>query len=105
LWLNGALDGKPAGAFTSSGSLHGGQESTLLGMLLPLIHHGMLIVGIPFSTTRLAETAGGGTPYGASHVAGANADSALSADERALAETLGRRVAQCAVTVAGVAGA
>ena len=99
LWLAGALDGKPGGVFTSTGSQHGGQESTLLSMLLPLLHHGMLIVGIPFSGTGLAETAAGGTPYGASHVAGANADSTLTADERRFAEILGRRVAQCAVAV------
>lgn len=101
LWLAGALDGKPGGVFTSSGSQHGGQESTLLSMLLPLIHHGMVAVGIPFSGTRLADTVAGGTPYGASHVAGANADSELTADERAFAEILGRRVAKCAVALAG----
>jgi len=101
LWLAGALDGKPGGVFTASASQHGGQESTLLSMQLPLIHHGMLLVGIPFCATRLADTTGGGTPYGASHVAGANADSELSADERALAETLGRRVASVAVALAG----
>jgi len=101
LWLSGALDGKPGGVFTSGGSQHGGQESTLLAMLLPLIHHGMLVVGIPFSGTALADTAGGGTPYGASHVAGANADATLTADERALAEILGRRVAKCAVALSG----
>lgn len=96
LWLSGALDGKPAGAFTSSGSLHGGQESTLLSMLLPLIHHGMVVVGIPFSGTALGHTETGGTPYGASHVAGADGSRPLSADEKRLAETLGRRVARYA---------
>lgn len=101
LWLSGALDGKPGGVFTSGGSQHGGQESTLLAMLVPLIHHGMLAVGIPFSGTALADTVSGGTPYGASHVAGANADAVLTRDERALAEILGRRVARCAVALAG----
>lgn len=107
LWMAGALDGKPCGVFTSGGSQHGGQESTLLSMLLPLIHHGMVAVGIPFSGTRLADTKAGGAPYGASHVAGANADSTLSADEIAFADILGRRVAKCAMALAtaGVAGA
>lgn len=106
LWLAGALDGKPCGVFTSAGSQHGGQESTLLSMLLPLIHHGMVAVGIPFCGTRLADTASGGTPYGASHVAGANAHPVLTRDETAFAETLGRRVARCAsaLATAGIAG-
>jgi len=99
LWRAGALDGKPGGVFTSTGSQHGGKESTLLSMLLPLLHHGMLIVGIPFSGTDLADTAAGGTPYGGSHVAGANADSTLTADGGRFAEILGRRVAKCAVAV------
>ena len=101
LWLSGALDGKPAAVFTSSGSMHGGQESTLLSMMLPLIHHGMVMVGIPFSGTTLGHTATGGTPYGASHVAGADNRLPLSADEKRLAETLGRRVARCATALAG----
>lgn len=101
LWLSGALDGKPAAVFTSSGSMHGGQESTLLSMMLPLIHHGMVMVGIPFSGTPLGHTATGGTPYGASHVAGVDNRLPLSADEKRLAETLGRRVARCAKALAG----
>ncbi len=100
LWLSGALDGKPAGVFTSSGSLHGGQESTLLSMMLPLIHHGMVMVGIPFSRTALGHTRTGGTPYGASHVAGGDNAMPFSADEKRLAATLGRRVAQCALALA-----
>lgn len=95
LWLSGALDGKPAGVFTSSGSMHGGQESTLLTMMLPLIHHGMLMVGIPFNGTPLSTTQTGGTPYGASHVAGSDNRLPLSDDEKQIATTLGRRVAHC----------
>ncbi len=101
LWLSGALDGKPAAVFTSSGSSHGGQESTLLSMMLPLIHHGMVMVGIPFSGTALGHTTTGGTPYGAGHVAGVDNSRPLSADEKRLAETLGRRVARCAAALAG----
>ena len=97
LWMNGALDGKPAGVFTASASMHGGQESTLLAMLRPLLHHGMVVVGIPFHRTALAQTRGGGTPYGASHVAGADGKLPLSDDEKSLAEILGRRVARCAL--------
>ena len=97
LWLSGALDGKPAAVFTSSGSMHGGQESTLLSMMLPLIHHGMILVGIPFNGTALSHTTTGGTPYGASHVAGADNRLPLSTDETRLTETLGRRVARWAL--------
>jgi len=97
LWLEGALAGKPAGVFTSTQTQHGGQESTLLTMMLPLLHHGMYLVGLPYTEPALTSTRGGGTPYGASHVAGAH--SALSEDERALAQALGRRVAQLAVTL------
>ncbi len=105
LWLNGALVGKPAAVFTSSQSQHGGQESTLLSMMLPLMHHGMLLMGIPFTETALTTTREGGTPYGASHVAGAAAAarggapaaSVLSASETTLARALGARVAQLAV--------
>ncbi len=97
LWLSGALDGKPAAVFTSSGSMHGGQESTLLSMMLPLIHHGMILVGIPFNGTALSHTTTGGTPYGATHVAGADNRLPLSTDETRLAETLGRRVARWAL--------
>ncbi|MGR3914995.1 MAG: NAD(P)H:quinone oxidoreductase [Gammaproteobacteria bacterium] len=105
LWMNGALDGKPAGVFTSSASMHGGQESTLLAMMRPLLHHGMVVVGIPFHRTALAQTTGGGTPYGASHVAGGDGELPLSDEEKSLAETLGRRVARCAVALCGVTAA
>jgi len=98
LWLGGGLDRKPAGVFTSTGSLHGGQESTLLSMMLPLLHHGMYVVGLPFTAEALNRTRTGGTPYGASHLAGAGGDAArLSDDERELARLLGRRVAELAV--------
>ena len=92
-WVSGTLSGKPAGVFTSTGTMHGGQESTLLSMMLPLLHHGMLLVGIPFTEDALNATASGGTPYGASHVAGVDGESPISDDERSLARTLGRRVA------------
>lgn len=95
-WVSGTLIGKPAAAFTSTGTMHGGQESTLLTMLLPLLHHGMLIVGIPFSEADLSSTPGGGTPYGASHVAGPNNDRELIEEEKRLARALGRRVAHVA---------
>jgi NAD(P)H dehydrogenase (quinone) len=94
LWLAGALAGKPAAVFTSTGSQHGGQESTLLSMLLPLLHHGMLIVGVPYTEAALNTTKSGGTPYGASHVAGSRADPNLHADEREIARALGRRLAE-----------
>lgn len=97
LWLNGALSGKPAAVFSSSQTLHGGQESTLLSMMLPLLHHGMLIVGLPFTEPAVNDTRTGGTPYGATHVAGmAPAKAELSADEQVLARALGARVAQLA---------
>jgi NAD(P)H dehydrogenase (quinone) len=96
-WLSGALSGKPAGVFTSTSSLHGGQESTLLTMSVPLLHHGMLLVGIPFSEAALVETTTGGTPYGASHVARDKADTALSKEETQVAQTLGKRVATAAL--------
>ena len=96
LWMTGALIDKPAAVFTSSSSLHGGQESTLLSMALPLIHHGMLVVGLPYSEPELMSTATGGTPYGASHVAGPDNDRDLSSDEMALAKALGARVANLA---------
>ena len=97
LWLNGALSGKPAALFTSTGTLHGGQESTLLSMMLPLLHHGMLIVGIPYSEPDLASTTDGGTPYGASHLAGMTDQREISPLERRLCVALGRRLAQVAV--------
>ena len=95
-WASGALVGKPAAMFTSTSTLHGGQESTLLSMLLPLLHHGALIVGIPFTEPEISTTTTGGSPYGASHVAGTSGDRAISDDERTLARKLGRRVAQIA---------
>jgi NAD(P)H dehydrogenase (quinone) len=96
LWLNGALDRKPAGVFTSTSTMHGGQESTLLSMMLPLLHHGMYLVGLPYTAEALTRTAGGGTPYGASHVSGRNRSASLSDDERELARLLGQRVAELA---------
>ncbi len=99
-WVSGTLAGKPAGVFTSTGTMHGGQESTLLSMMLPLLHHGMLLVGIPYTEDALNTTTGGGTPYGASHVAGLDDDSSISDDERTLARTLGRRVAGIAAKLA-----
>lgn len=101
LWLSGALVGKPAAVFTSTGSLHGGQESTLLSMMLPLMHHGMVLVGLPYTEPQLSSTTTGGTPYGASHHAGAgSAPKPPSSDELALAEALGRRVANIALRLA-----
>ena len=96
LWLKGTMSGKPAAVFTSTASMHGGQESTLLSMMLPLLHHGMLIVGVPYSEPELMSTRSGGTPYGASHVAGANADQPISEDERRLCIALGTRLAETA---------
>mgnify|MGYP006281562487 CR=1 FL=1 len=100
LWLKGALAGKPAAVFTSTGTLHGGQETTLTSMMLPLLHHGMLLVGLPYSEPALSATTGGGTPYGASHVAGATGDRALSEDEKKLCVALGRRLAAAALKLA-----
>jgi NAD(P)H dehydrogenase (quinone) len=99
-WASGTLVGKPAAVFTSTATQHGGQESTLLSMLIPLLHHGMLAVGIPFTEQRLSTTRSGGSPYGASHVAGTADDSTLSDDEQHLARALGRRVAQIAQKLA-----
>ncbi|WP_044529362.1 NAD(P)H:quinone oxidoreductase [Herbaspirillum sp. B65] len=96
-WLSGALAGKPACVFTSTGSLHGGQESTLLSMMLPLLHHGMLLLGLPYSYPELMNTASGGTPYGASHWAGVNGNQPLSDDSRTLAIALGKRLAENAI--------
>ena len=93
-WLSGELVNKPAVVFTSSTSLHGGQESTLLSMMLPLLHHGMLILGIPYTEPGLTTTKGGGTPYGASHVAGAENNLPVSDDEKKLCLVLGKRLAQ-----------
>lgn len=96
-WLSGALAGKPAAAFTSTASQHGGQESTLLSMMLPLLHHGMLIVGLPYSEADLSSTPDGGSPYGASHVSGHDGRSTLSEPEARLAQALGRRLALTAL--------
>jgi len=96
LWLSGGLAGKPAGVFTSTSSLHGGQESTLLSMMLPLLHHGMLMVGVPYTEQDLMETASGGTPYGPSHLAGVNSDKTVSEIEKRLCQVLGARVADVA---------
>jgi len=95
-WVSGTLVGKPAGFFTSTSTQHGGQETTLVSMMLPLLHHGMLIVGIPYTEAALNRTSGGGSPYGASHVAGVSNQHAISEDERALARVIGRRVAEVA---------
>jgi len=100
LWLKGALAGKPAVVFTSTSSLHGGQETTLISMILPLMHHGMVIVGLPYTEPELISTASGGTPYGASHVAGATSDRAISEDEKKLCLALGKRLAETAVKLA-----
>ncbi len=93
LWQSGALIGKPAGCFTSTASLHGGQETTLLSMMLPLIHHGMVILGVPYSETLLFTTSTGGTPYGPSHTAGVDSNYSLSDPERQISRTLGKRLA------------
>jgi NAD(P)H dehydrogenase (quinone) len=100
LWLSGGLAGKPAALFTSTSSLHGGQETTLLSMMLPLLHHGMLIMGLPYTETDLLTTASGGTPYGASHWAGSNNDLPLSEEEKRLCRALGKRLAQTARALA-----
>jgi NAD(P)H dehydrogenase (quinone) len=97
LWLEGSLAGKPAGVFTATHSMHGGQESTLISMMLPLLHHGMYLVGLPYSERALLSTRSGGSPYGASHVASVQPD--LTEEERTLAQALGRRVAQLAVAL------
>ncbi len=96
IWLSGALCDKPAAVFTSSSSLHGGQESTLLTMMLPLIHHGMVMVGLPYTEPALSHTSSGGTPYGASHVSGTNITATLTHDEKTLCSLLGTRVATLA---------
>ena len=100
LWLKGALIGKPAVVFTSTGSMHGGNESTLLTMMLPLMHHGMMIVGLPYSEPTLSSTQSGGTPYGASHVGGALDDKKITDDEKKLCIALGKRLAETALKLA-----
>lgn len=97
LWLNGTLSGKPAGAFTSTGSLHGGQESTLLTMMVPLLHHGMVLCGVPYSENALNETTSGGTPYGPSHWAGTGEQQAVTDHEKTICQTFGERLARLAV--------
>jgi NAD(P)H dehydrogenase (quinone) len=100
-WLSGTLAGKPACVFTSTGSLHGGQEATLLSMMIPLLHHGMVILGLPYTHPQLMTTASGGTPYGASHWSGANGDRELTEETRLLAIALGKRLAQTAKKLQG----
>lgn len=97
LWLAGDLINKPACVFSSSSSMHGGQETTLISMMLPLMHHGMLMLGLPYSEPALASTQSGGTPYGSTHVAGVNNDNSLSQDELILAKRMGERLAQVAM--------
>ncbi len=96
VWLSGSLIGKPAAVFTATGSLHGGQESTLLSMMLPLLHHGMLLMGLPYSEKALMTTSDGGTPYGASHLSGSNNERPLSDNEIQLCHALGQRIATIA---------
>lgn len=99
-WLKGTLAGKPAAVFTSTATMHGGQEATLLSMMLPLLHHGMLLLGLPYTEPELNNTRSGGTPYGASHLAGTNADLPITEDERRLCIALGRRLAHAAMRLA-----
>jgi NAD(P)H dehydrogenase (quinone) len=101
LWLSAGLAGKPAGVFTSTSSLHGGQETTLISMMLPLLHHGMLLLGLPYSETDLLHTDAGGTPYGPSHVAGIDNANPVTDAERRLCQALGRRLAETARALAG----
>jgi NAD(P)H dehydrogenase (quinone) len=103
-WLSGALAGKAACVFTSTGSLHGGQESTLLSMMLPLLHHGMILLGLPYTEAALMTTASGGSPYGASHWAGVDGLRPITDDSRNLAQALGRRLAHTALRLRGQHG-
>jgi len=96
LWLSGSLSGKPATAFTSTSSMHGGQETTLLSMMLPLLHHGMVILGVPYTHTELLNTQSGGTPYGSSHLAGTDSKLPMTDDEKALCRHQGKRLALAA---------
>ena len=100
LWLKGRLAGKPAAVFTSTASLHGGQETTLVSMMLPLLHHGMVIVGLPYTELELSTTNAGGTPYGASHHAGSAGERSVTEHERKLCMALGRRLAEIAIKLA-----
>src|SRR5205085_2251246 len=94
LWMSGALVNKPAAVFTSTASMHGGQETTLISMMTPLLHHGMIIVGLPYTEPALTTTTSGGTPYGASHVAGSSGDKPISEEEKKLCLALGKRLAE-----------
>jgi NAD(P)H dehydrogenase (quinone) len=105
LWLGHRLAGKPAGVFCSTGSLHGGQETTLISMMLPLLHYGMILVGIPYTEPALNTTRAGGTPYGPTHASGAEGDPVLTPDEETLAQALGRRLADVAARLGAGAGA
>lgn len=100
LWMQGALSGKPACAFTSSASMHGGQETTLISMMLPLLHHGMILLGLPYTQPELNSTSSGGTPYGPSHVAGDQNDKPLTDEERKLCIAQGKRLAETALKLA-----
>jgi NAD(P)H dehydrogenase (quinone) len=100
-WLSGALAGKPACVFTSTGSLHGGQESTLLSMMIPLFHHGLIVLGLPYTHPELMTTSSGGTPYGASHWSGLDGKKVITEDEKRLAIALGKRLAETAVKLHG----
>jgi NAD(P)H dehydrogenase (quinone) len=100
-WLAGTLAGKPAVVFTSTGSLHGGQESTLLSMMIPLLHHGMLVMGLPYTRPELMTTSSGGSPYGATHWSGIDGDKSITEDEKRLAIALGRRLAETAAALQG----
>lgn len=101
LWMSGSMINKPAAVFTSTASLHGGQEATLISMMLPLLHHGMMIVGLPYSEVDLLHTQTGGTPYGASHVAGLESKNPVSEEEKRLCKALGKRVAEITVKLSG----
>jgi NAD(P)H dehydrogenase (quinone) len=100
-WLSGTLSGKPAVVFTSTGSLHGGQETTLLSMMIPLLHHGMMVMGLPYTHPELMTTASGGSPYGATHWSGLDGNKPVTDDERRLAIALGRRLAAAAAQLHG----
>ena len=100
-WIAGTLDGKPAAVFTSTGSMHGGQETTLLSMMVPLLHHGMFLIGLPYTEPGMNRTRSGGTPYGASHLAGVHNDLPITDDESELCIALGRRLAEAALKLKG----
>jgi NAD(P)H dehydrogenase (quinone) len=101
LWMAGTLIGRPAGVFTSTASLHGGQETTLLSMMLPLLHHGMMLLGLPYSETDLLRTSSGGTPYGPSHLAGTESNLPLSDEEKRLCQALGMRLGRTTLALNG----